>query len=75
MKIVFLKNSFIMLTLLPFTNVTKGDNQIIVNDKPFQLSRMNYFLVQLSIADLLTTGLTLFPEIGVENNQRATQRK
>ena len=36
------------------------------NDKPFQLSRMNYFLVQLSIADLLTTGLTLFPEIGVE---------
>ena len=29
-----------------------------------QLSRMNYFLVQLSTADILTTALTLFPEIG-----------
>ena len=25
---------------------------------------MNYFLVQLSIADILTTALTLLPEIG-----------
>ena len=25
---------------------------------------MNYFLVQLSTADILTTALTLFPEIG-----------
>ena len=25
---------------------------------------MNYFLVQLSIADLLTAVLTIFPEIG-----------
>merc|ERR550517_876141 len=28
-----------------------------------KLSRMNYFLVQLSTADILTTALTLFPEI------------
>ena len=29
-----------------------------------QVTRMNYFLVQLSIADILTTALTLLPEIG-----------
>ena len=44
------------------------------NDKPFQLSRMNYFLVQLSIADLLTTGLTLFPEIG-EKQSKSNSKK
>ena len=30
---------------------------------PFQLSRMNFFLVHLSLADILTTLLTLVPEI------------
>ena len=29
----------------------------------FQLSRMNFFLVHLSLADILTTLLTLVPEI------------
>ena len=36
----------------------------ILNSFLKKLSRMNYFLVQLSTADILTTALTLFPEIG-----------
>ena len=35
---------------------------------------MNYFLVQLSIADLLTTGLTLFPEIGEKQSKSYSKK-
>ena len=55
--------SFIKFELEP-------ENKFPLSHVSPQLTRMNYFLVQLSVADVLTTLLTLLPEIGSKQTNK-----